>query len=284
MVDLEGLITSDTPEVTQATIEPTSEGTPASTEVAPPEVKPAELPKMDDLEYSSKLAHLAKQEKSLVAKKQELSNLQKELDSYKSLQELAKSNPMAILDHFGLTYDALTDALLTQQDPDTKRFNDVKAEIEALKKERQLEAERVEQARNQEAENAYKWGIQKIAEDNGDEFELVKHYAAYDSVYEVCKQYYEQTNQMLDLKEALQLVEKDLEEQLNPIVGLKKVKSKFATVQELPVATTPPQAEITAKEPAFSKTPVVSGGTSSAPRGPANSEAERRERALAWLK
>lgn len=257
---------------------------PANTEAAPP---PAEKkPEISDLEYSSKIAHLTKQEKALIAKKQELSSLQDEVKSYQSLKELAKQNPMAILDHFGLDYNSLTDAILSQQDPETKRFSELQSQIEALRQEKVEEAKKAEANKVTEAENAYKWGIEKIATANSDEYELVNHYGAYDTVYEVCKQYYEQTNTMLDLKEALSLVEKDLEEQLNPVINLKKVKTKFAPVQTNPAATqsqAPQAANTASNEPFFSRSKMPPQGASSAPVSPARTDAERRERALKWL-
>jgi hypothetical protein len=280
-VDLTGLMTEDS-------------GLPESdnTDVAAEQVDEAPVvpvveeakPAIDDLAYSSKIAHLAKQEKALVAKRQEISAMQEQFKSYQGLQELAKTNPLAILEHFGLDFNSLTDAVLAGNDPETKRFNDIKAEIEALKQEKLTEAKQAEANKVKEAEDSYKWGIQKIAQDNADEFELVNHYNAIDSVYEVCKQYYEQTNQMLDLREALSLVEKDLEEQINPVINLKKVKTKFAPVQTNPAAVNESPAVTTASDALFSKAPIVSGGTSSAPRSPATTDEERRERALAWLK
>lgn len=208
----------------------------ATTEI--PVVPPTE-PKIDidEVTFASRMNMLTKKEKDLLQKQAEIKALEDTISKYKELTSKAKENPLAILEHFELDYDQLTDYVVNQTTPEEKRFKDLQNQIEQMRKERLEEVENskklkeegekaAQESRVAENVQAFKKTIQEVAQDP--EFELLNTYKSFDLVFDVCKQYYEKNKKMIDVKTACNWVEKHLESQLDTALRIEKIRKKVS--------------------------------------------------------
>lgn len=208
---------------------------------ATPGMLPQELQQTDDNKeeptgtveatqpLSPQYAALAKQRRALQVKERELQDKEKAIlaksqggDSV-DLARL-KSEPLSVLLEAGVTYDQLTEAILSNQG--NSEVNSLKAEIKALK-------EGVDKRftdNETQAETAALAEMQREAialSAQGDEYELVRETRSVPHVVELIKRTYKETGEVMDVQEALKLVEDSLFEQNQKIAGYKKMQGLF---------------------------------------------------------
>jgi dimeric dUTPase (all-alpha-NTP-PPase superfamily) len=237
--------TSQTLESTETKPETTTE-TPVQeaipNEAAKPEVK-EELPKDD--EFTKKLNWLAKKERKLQeekaaakALKEEIEQLRRENEGYKSWKDGLKKNPLKNLKSEGISFEDLTAQALSG-DQENDRLLALQQQLEELKNElggyRKINEEKEIQAQKAQEEyavNAFKAEIGAFI-DTSTDHELIKSLDQKDLVYNVIEEQYDQTGRILSLKEAADLVEgyleKKVEEDAARLTRTNKYKSKFAS-------------------------------------------------------
>lgn len=208
--------------------------------------KPAEKPVEEKKVRASQFAALARQERALVAKKQELSQIQEQLrteyqevERFRALKEQAKLNPVEFLSTVGVSYDDLTQFLLQGKPPEA---NVVQQRVEALEKARQADVERqkaqmqAEAKRVLEDHDANAVGFVKA---NADKYELTNLFNAQHEIPELIKLTYRRTFEqsrrdptveprILSFEEAADLVEKHYEEQATKFSASKKFSARVA--------------------------------------------------------
>lgn len=287
---------------------------PAALEVAPepaksPETAPAEekreaaryaaLVRKERLvrEKQQALAAEAKAKESALAEREaKLAHMQEQIATYEKARGGAKLNPLAALEALGLTYEDVTSFVLADNKPTPDlQVKAVRDEIEALKRQQIEAAKRAEEERaaSIEAEKTRLLSEQQAAIEqfhaetaeyvtaHADDYELVNLHEAHGLVVEVIEQHFAQTKRILSAKEAADLVEKHLEEQVEKAISTKrlseKVKSRFA-------APPPAPADEQRVDPAAQRRTVTNDMTASTPGlGPARTEQERIQRALAAM-
>lgn len=205
--------------------------------------------RVPDLAY--KLARVAKKESALLEQQKALEadiGLAKE---FKSSREMAKKDPIKLLQSLGLTFEDIARFQLeggeeAVEDP----ISSLKQQVEEMKK---SQLDREEQAKQQEIEreranheaqvSTYKKTINDFVEANKDDFEfLAANPDHVDTVYEIIETHYNNTQKILDFKEAAQLVEDELESEFKTkYASLKKIKglinpSEVADRQHEPLA------------------------------------------------
>jgi hypothetical protein len=181
---------------------------------------------MDDM-LAKKLHMLTKREREVMAKRKEIEEASTKYKPYEELRESAKKNPLAVLEHFGLSYDELTDYIINGQDPENVRYKELQDQINSLKSEKENEAKSAREAKEQNAVMTFKNTIVESLNPERHEFCAAHGSAAIDMVYGVIEAYWNEKGEMLDHTVALDWVEEHLEEQFKPILGLKKIQSKF---------------------------------------------------------
>jgi hypothetical protein len=186
---------------------------------------------------SPQFAALAKQRRALQVKERELADREKALESKSSTsggedyKARLKSEPLRVLEEAGVTYDQLTEAILAQQGGINPEIQALKAEIKALKEgvdtkftERETQAE--QQVLNEMRREA------TILAKAGDTYEMVRETQSVPEVIELIHRTYKQTGEVLDVSEAMQLVEDHLVNETLKIANLKKIQSKITPAQE----------------------------------------------------
>jgi len=229
-------------EAVTRTLKMATNATPGQIEPPPPE----ELSNQANIEpkptveatqpLSPQLAHLAKQRRALQAKERELKDREEAFltkSQGRDQVDLArlKSEPLRVLQDAGVTYEQLTEAILANQG--NGEINALKAEINALKEgvdkkfiDRETQAEQqVLSEMRRDAENIIK---------QGDDFELVRETGSVPDVMRLIEMTYRESGEVLDVSEALKLVEDELFARNQKIAGLKKMQGLYKPAE--PVA------------------------------------------------
>ena len=109
----------------------------------------------------------------------------------------------------------------------------------------------------------YKNELTNFVNDN-DKYELIRANDAVDVVYEVIEQHYNETQRILSKEEAADQVEAYLEEEVEKLLNLNKVKSKTGALEASPKSepTTPQKVQ---KAPTLSNAHSATASNSSRP-------------------
>ncbi len=178
---------------------------------------------------SPQFAALAKQRRALQVMKRELDAREKALSSPvpdKETIALAKlkAQPLDVLLEAGVTYEQLTEAILANQG--NSEINDLKAKLKALEEgvDKKL-TDRDTQSEQQVLAEMRKEAEQLAAE--GDTFEMVRGTGSIPDVMKLIERTYRESGEVLDVSEALQLVEDELFKEAQKIASFKKVQSQY---------------------------------------------------------
>jgi hypothetical protein len=244
---------------------------------------PAE--KKDDF-LAPKFAALAKKEKEIIQRQRATKELEAKIRERE--EKLAQSekgrpaNPIEALQRAGYSYDDAVNFILNGQKltPD-QEVKSVRDEIQAFKadqekKEKLREAAELakQQSQYEETIENFKQEINGFVDQNASEYELIKINEASHLIYDTIEEHFTRTKKVLSTKEAADMVEAYLEDQVKKVAATNKFKSKI-----MPQAA--PKQEEQSKEP--SKTLSNSMTSSAASLLPAKTEQDRMQRALAAL-
>lgn len=202
---------------------------------------------------SRQFADLAKQRRSLQLKARELAEREKAISAASQggdRVEIAriKSEPLKVLLEHGVTYDQLRDEILAN--PVNPEVADLKAQIAALKGDVDKRfTDRETQAEQQVLSEMKRDADRLVAE--GADFELVRATKSVPDVMRLIERTYRESGEVLDVREACQLVEQELLQRQLKLLELDKIKSKFASeVQLQPQRNQPVMRTLTNKDTA----------------------------------
>lgn len=159
---------------------------------AVPESKPEEDPK-----FAARFAALTRREKMIQDRESKVKTEEAEYKAWKKAKEEAKINPVSLLETHGLSFNELTDYLLTKGEQKQltaeekiellqKRLDDKeKADAEAMTKRKQDEVE--------SHVSNYKSNIKQLVDGSGDTYELIQSQEAYDLVFSVVQEHWNST-------------------------------------------------------------------------------------------
>ena len=182
---------------------------------------------------SPQFAALAKQRRALQVKEREIADREKALEGLASTQEgkfdygSLKSDPLGTLERAGVTYDMLTEALLSSSDGNTAHMKALEAKIAALEKgvDQKL-LDRDSQAQQQVLAEMEREATKLASE--GEDFELVRETQSIPEVMRLIEANYKETGEVLDTREAMELVEAELLEKSLKLANLQKIQGKLA--------------------------------------------------------
>lgn len=210
---IEGL--APAPETTAQETAPASEGT---TPVSTPELTPAAAPET----ASKQFAMLAQREKQLQRQREQFAKEKAEHEAKMAEWRAAQPKPKTPLEALEgeVTPDMLAKA--------------TKAELEAFRRQwEEQQKEAAELARKHAEEQAsrsiqaFKEEISEFVKAKPDDYELIALNNAQESVYHTVEQFYAKHGRVLSIKEASDLVEKQLEQDLLALLAKsKKLKPK----------------------------------------------------------
>ena len=181
---------------------------------------------------SPQLAAIAKQRRALQIKEREIADREKALSEKPATQaggvDLAKlkSDPLGVLQAAGVTYDMLTEAILQSNDGSSAQIRALEAKLEALEKgvDEKL-SDREAQAEKQVLAEMQREATQLVAE--GEDFELVRETKSVPDVMKLIEKTYRQTGEVLEVREALKMVEDYLIEESEKLAGISKIRKRF---------------------------------------------------------
>ncbi len=202
---------------------------PTETQVAE---KPAEDAKQDKyhdafLKLTKKERDLQRQLQEFKAQKQKIDLEMKELQEIRQLKEKAKIDPLAISKHFGIDYKQLTNQILNDERPTTEmELQALKDEVARLRDEKQRERQESEAAQTEKAIASFKNDLQTFIEGQGDKYELIKTFNAYDQVMNTVYEHWNQTGEMIDVDKVADQLEAEMEAEARKLLTLKKLTPK----------------------------------------------------------
>lgn len=219
-----------------------------SSEAAPKAPATPEPPKATPGDFAAKFAALSRREKDLVHREAELKKQAEQLKGKSSIDELkgkAKQNPMEALKEMGLTYEEITQYILEGKVSDTpeKRIQTIDERVAAIeRKEKEMQAKEA-QAKIDAAVQNFKTDITNFVSKDEEKYSLIRESKAEELVYSTIEKYFEETQRVLDMEEACDLVEKHLESEVEKWTKFRKVQKRFegaGTQKTAPVAPNPP--------------------------------------------
>jgi hypothetical protein len=189
----------------------------------------------DTKPLSPQFAALAKQKRALQLERAEFDKLKQQLvDQHQgitSATELVaklKSNPLSVLQEHGVTYDQLTEAILSGQgtDPEIQALKD---KIAALEKGVDTKFQTREEQSEEAALTEMLYEAEALAKE-GDAFEMIREGGspAYDKVLRLIHTTYKKTGRVLDVSEAMGKIELQLLNDAEKFARIKKVQNKIA--------------------------------------------------------
>jgi hypothetical protein len=246
---------------------------------------------------SSKFAALARKQKAIEAEKAAIKAERErilaekaELDKWKQEREQPKKklSPLEALQEYGYTIAEANEFFLNDgKDTPELKLKEIEEKVESRlermereQKERdekiKLEAEQRQKQIEEQAITEFKAQINTYLDENKDQFELTALFGAQDAVFDTVEEYFKANGKVLSVKEAAELVEKYLEDELDKVTKTKKYQSKYAQVKEQAQAAD--KSSVTTKTLANTLTTAPSSVSTAA-----KTEEERRRRALEIL-
>lgn len=182
---------------------------------------------------SPQFAALAKQRRALQVKERELAEREAKATKAPEGEFVTKAdllaNPLKIFD-LGLTYDQLTEALLSNGSGNTL---DIKALKDELRKDMDDRLSSQAQTQEEAALNSIADEIESFSKE-GEAYELIRERKALPAVLNHIYTHFKKTGQVLDTKSVMDNIENRLLDQQLKYSNIGKVKSKLAPEPQVP--------------------------------------------------
>lgn len=220
-----------------------AEPVPAPVETPAVEAPAVETPKPeDDPKFASKFAALTRREQGVRQKEQEIKTKEAEYKAYQADQKLMNDNILAWLEKKGYGFDKLTQLALNDgKKPAEMQVQELREQLEREKQERE-EAEKTRAQKSYEEQKTnFVAEISDFISANAEAYELtsVAEEPA-ELIYNVIEQHYKKTQRVLPIKDAVELVEKHFETEMDTKYSkLKKIQAKFAPKEPVVEPKTP---------------------------------------------
>jgi len=244
-IQLENSMKAESVEVSE-TVEENTEATKETTEteeikVVEPEVEATETVEPDPEaeavveepdQFGQKFDVLKRREKAIRAKEQTIKDSQADYQEWKVAQEQAKTDPLGFLDKAGISYDDITNALLSggEQQAAKGSTQDLEARIAKFEKaEIQRQEETTKTKQFKEAEE-YMGSFNKFV-DESEKFDLIKATSSQQLVIDTIVEHYNSTQEELEWGTACDIVEDHLWEtevtKMEKVLAIDKMKEKL---------------------------------------------------------
>ena len=193
------------------------------------ELAPADQdPKTFD-EFYKKIAA----EKAKRAEAKSAQSHQDELQRYQELKESAKSDPLKLLESFGVDMDDILKAQLgLEPEEEVDEVTKLRREIEAMKEKEVREREEYQARAEQQAIDNHKKQIASLLETKIEDYELINATGKADMVWEVTEAWWEAHGEILTPDQAATKVEGYLYEEYKGLINLNKFKPKPSSEEE----------------------------------------------------
>ena len=196
---------------------------------------------------SPQAAALARQRRALQVKERELTAREEALKSQTPAQGAAidlarlKAEPLSVLQEAGITYDQLSQAILSQaQGVSPEQFRALQQKLEALEVgvDKKLTAQ-AEQGRA-EAIKAMTQEAHDLVAQGGEEYEVVRATQSVPAAIKLIERVYDTTGRVLDVREALAEIEAEKLQDILKVGAISKVQGQMG--QKAPAPAQAPQS------------------------------------------
>lgn len=212
-----------------AVIEAVATETPVVETAAPPA-------QVEDDNFAKKFAALSRKEKELRRVEEENKAIKDQYADYETAKKLAKANPDEFLKKFGVTYEELTEYYINGRPKVDPKVAEIEERLASFQKQAEEKEKKLQEENRNTAVSAYKTEIKSFVKSQGDKYEFINAAEAYDLVYQVTKEYFdEHKDKVAKIEEAIlsndqaaEMVEKYLEQELEVYTKTSKLRSKFA--------------------------------------------------------
>ena len=211
-------------------------------------------------DFAQRFSMLTRKERELREQHSKLKQQQERLTKFDEVERLAKDDPLAFLERFGLNYDQITQRLLNSPDaadPNARKLQELERRL-AERDEREAKAAKEAEEKNRnELLNSARREVKQLVDSKPDEFELIRAQGKHDLVLEVQAEYYGTHEKWVDFETAAKWVEehleKEVDEEVERLLNLKKIQSRRASrqVPQAPGAQ-PPSPGTQAPKPGLS--------------------------------
>lgn len=245
-----------------------------------------------DEQISPKFAALARKEKAIRSKAQELKAWEDRLKAkeaeYESsyvpkaaLKERLKNDVLGFMQENEITYDDLTQAVLNGPNQESLEIKKLQAKIAELESKTNQTNTKFDEAQKKAYDNAVQQlrNEAKLLVDESSDFETIKEADQTEAVVALIEETFRETGKILTVKEAAKEVEDYLVEEAFKMAQFKKVKSKLlpSTSEEGEA----PEATMKPKEASSAQIKTLTNGMTPASK-PLSAEDRRRRAILAF--
>lgn len=188
----------------------------------------------DESQFSARFAALSRKEKAIVDQQAQMKADSEKFDKVSSLESKIKENPLAVLEHYGITLDQLVSHTLGDEAPAPTaeaQIESLRAEIEGFK---QAKIDEVQKAKDDSAEQtktaqeeavvAHQQQIGTLLSDSKEKYELIHLQGAQELVWEVTETHFAKHSEVLTPEQAADKVEEYLDKQVRSAMDLKRFK------------------------------------------------------------
>jgi len=223
----------------------------------------------DDPRFSERMAKLMRRERELIAKQRQFKEQLRQDPDFVEFQKFKKAKeaetPDEALGMLGWEYDKLIRHKLGEKENEPSKEEMLEKKLAALEEKLSKREEQEQQSEQERIEKAALQSIQKELEANESDYELTLLNNASSLVYDVIKEHYSSTGEVLPTKKAAGLVEDHLEGELAKFEKSKKLRKRFIPGDEPkdiesdePQAPAPSQAKET---PSTITSKAIQGGS-----------------------
>ncbi len=218
---------------------------PQESAAAEPEVNPEAVAESSNVEtaeqgeveatqpLSPQFAALAKQKRAFQLEKAEFEKQKAELTGKPSgidpeeFKARLHSDPLGVLQEHGVTYDQLTEAILSDKNQDNPKLLALEAKLAALEKGVQETFQTNEQKQEEAALSEMLVEAEDLAKEGAD-FEMIRSEDAYEDVLRLIHTTYKDTGRVLDVREAMTRIENQLFAKAEKLASIEKVRNRIA--------------------------------------------------------
>ncbi len=242
---------------------------------APPPSPEAD-PRMD--RYLQKEKQLRKLQQELTAERDSFKSKETDYSTNYIQKQRLQDDPLSVLNEAGVSYDKLTEMLLSQPNANDPATKAILTKLRALEEKQAASERAAQEAETQKYQQAVKQiGNEiKLLVDGSTDFETIKELGLHDAVTELIEQTFNTEGYLMDISEAATQVENHLLEEAVRMSQLKKVQSRL-----IPKASEVTEAPVAQK--LQSATPALRTITNNIPAKPAGRTTEKERVARAML-
>lgn len=193
------------------------------------EAAPAVETKQDQ-DFAEQFARIQKKERQLREKERQYQERIRVLEQQAHIAQQLEADPMSVLSQKGWTLDKLLERVATGETPKPTvedKVSELQKKLDQLEAAKKEAEEYARAAQEKKVIAEYKNQIKTVVDSNASQFEAIKALDAYETVFALAEERFQETGEIPKIEAIATEVEKYLEAQLQKAFELQKFKSRF---------------------------------------------------------